>query len=727
MKKEEMFLKAIQVGEIDTCRKMISDHELDIHYRDSSNLMPFLVSATEAGKLEIVRLLLSASLPDNTTTTPAPVSINGSFNLTGHVTPAMVADQAATGTAHPATSTSSSPPPSPPTATPTSSSHPTTSSTSSSSTSSTSPPHSNMAAPAATTTSPSAASASLPATRQRSLPIKALDVNATDKQGRTAIMVAVVNRHLELVSLLLSDPRIDPNCPMNGRRGPLHLACEKGNFPLLELLLGNPRIKVNVKDREEETPLHVAAVYSSGEVVGRLLAHPDIDPNPANEQGQSPCHLACKMANMSALKALVADPRTNPNLPDQDGVFPVFQAFSDLDAFKVLLACPTVDLNVLGRESLTPLMYACQASLTDFLTVLVDNPRVDINHLIRAAQPSTTHVPMAPRIPATSFLPGRIWTAMRSRPRAALPFFACRRGHPGIVKLLLADSRVDFQKPRNDNASPLNCAAAHGHTEIVKLILEKSPMLLNAPDKRGLTPLYVACEAGSVEVVEWLLAQPDVNPDAHPNNSTPLLVACEKRFTEICLRLLGHPKIDPSKADKKGDTPLHVLCRTDDHEVSRKLLAHPGVVPSLNAGDIHGVTPLLRACQNDAIQVLIQLCRDKRIDVNKTAKSGLSPIWYFAYEGHHVLAAILLCSRRNVNVFTKFANNERTPREQAVAKGHTFVGSLLKTYEKDTAVHTMWSKFHRVFDKSQFFYLSCSCSLFLFSSSIPHVCLIFSR
>ena len=48
---------------------------------------------------------------------------------------------------------------------------------------------------------------------------------------------------------------------------------------------------------------------------------------------------------------------------------------------------------------------------------------------------------------------------------------ACKDGHLSVVSLwLLADPRIDLNKPKNDNCTPLWYASQNGHLPVVQLM-----------------------------------------------------------------------------------------------------------------------------------------------------------------------------------------------------------------------------------------------------------------
>ena len=83
---------------------------------------------------------------------------------------------------------------------------------------------------------------------------------------------------------------------------------------------------------------------------------------------------------------------------------------------------------------------------------------------------------------------------------------ACQNGHKEVVSLLLADSRIEVNKPTNRGFTPFYVACQNGRKEVVSLLLADMRIDVNKPNKYQYTPLWTASQEGHLPVVQLFLA-----------------------------------------------------------------------------------------------------------------------------------------------------------------------------------------------------------------------------
>jgi ankyrin repeat protein len=257
---------------------------------------------------------------------------------------------------------------------------------------------------------------------------------------------AVVHNRIDVVRLLLAEPRVDPNQPTKHRETPFYVACREGHVEIVQRLLSDPRIKINEVSTFGESPFLVACQKGKTEVVKLLLKDPRVDIARATEFGTSPFSKACGEKHTDIVKLLLEED------PERIG-----------------------DINRPNKSEETPFWVACQQGNTEVVRILLKDRRIDVS------KPNKDNV---------------------------TPFSkACEKGHFEIVRLLLQNSNVDVNFPNKTQATPFFIACQTGNIEIAKMLLQSHRVRVNQPNEEGQTPLWIACDSSrSVQVVRWIFA-----------------------------------------------------------------------------------------------------------------------------------------------------------------------------------------------------------------------------
>ena len=128
------------------------------------------------------------------------------------------------------------------------------------------------------------------------------DVNARDRDGRTALMHAVINQDPESIKLLLKQYKADPNVRDRSGWSALHFAAQSGAREIVRELVEAGAV-VDSADEHGNTPLFraVFAYRGTAEAVTSLLEL-GADPDHLNRHGMSPRKLAHNIGNYDTKK-----------------------------------------------------------------------------------------------------------------------------------------------------------------------------------------------------------------------------------------------------------------------------------------------------------------------------------------------------------------------------------------------------------------------------------------
>ena len=152
------------------------------------------------------------------------------------------------------------------------------------------------------------------------------DVNATNNYGNTALMLAAVNGHVEVVRTLLEHPDIAVNAADPGMITALMWATFHGHVEVVQALLERPDLAVNAADNHGRTALMVAAYKGSVELVWALLQQPDLAVNAADNDGKTALMVAVYWDRVEMVRALLEQPGLAVNAADNDGMTALMHA-----------------------------------------------------------------------------------------------------------------------------------------------------------------------------------------------------------------------------------------------------------------------------------------------------------------------------------------------------------------------------------------------------------------
>ncbi len=358
---------------------------------------------------------------------------------------------------------------------------------------------------------------------------KGADVHAKDKEGKTALTLAVQNGRTDCALFLIEVGGIE-------KWKPTHFAPEQGN----------------VLESAAETCSHVACNIGDSELLLEWITH-CVDINSIEGTGRSLLHRACQHGHAECAKILV-----------QNG------------------AKVNTDGKGKNRRRLpTPLYYACENRHIDIVKLLLENgANAD-------AEAYSLHV--ACKYGHTDIVELLLENGANVDAEAQyheIPLHvACESGHTDIVKLLLK-SGANVHAKSIYGRRPLHVACQNGHIGITKLLLENG-VNVHAKDDYGERPLRIAVDRGHIEILKLLIKHcADVN--AVYDCTTPLHDACKNGHTDI-VKLLLKSGANVHAKDKDGETPLHISYRKGHTDVSKLLLKNGADV---NVKDKNGNTPM---------------------------------------------------------------------------------------------------------------------------------------
>ncbi|KAI9023460.1 kinase-like domain-containing protein [Hyaloraphidium curvatum] len=155
-----------------------------------------------------------------------------------------------------------------------------------------------------------------------------------------------------------------------------------------------------------------------------------------------------------------------------------------------------------------------------------------------------------------------------------------------VLKVLIADKRVDLNAAKADGMTGLMVAAREGFHKLCEALLatpKSRGLASDAVDAAGNTAFHYACmsKKGRMPVLDAFLHadRPKRVGVNRPNNLglTALAAACAAGNVNVAEDLLHHVDLlDLRVPDREGDTAFHHVCRGGSLALARAFFRHPG-------------------------------------------------------------------------------------------------------------------------------------------------------
>ncbi len=165
---------------------------------------------------------------------------------------------------------------------------------------------------------------------------KNIDINVKDKNDRTALMLAVEHKHVSIVNSLLKYKNIDINTKDKNDMTALMLAVEHKNVSAVDSLRKYKNIDINAKDKNGRTALILAVEHKNISIVDNLLKYENIDINTKDKNDMTALMLAVEHKNISVVRSLLAA-GADIDIKNSEHIQALQNAFFGLKNFKAML------------------------------------------------------------------------------------------------------------------------------------------------------------------------------------------------------------------------------------------------------------------------------------------------------------------------------------------------------------------------------------------------------
>ncbi len=488
------------------------------------------------------------------------------------------------------------------------------------------------------------------------------DINTTNDDGQTALMLAAKNNHIAIVTALLASNSIKINAHDRNKKTALFSAAAGGYISIVIALLAKDGIVVNAMTDKGDTPLIGAAFhgytlvvkallqkltlqeitkqsyekewimtrtdyYGRSQVVGRRIQYYNAEEESNGETGEL---IRARVKELEFIEAVKSG---------DDAVGEYIRSNHN-----------NVPANATNSLGSTALMFAAHYGYSAIVNMLL--PRLTLEEITTKCNQHRTAAEYA-----QSSAHPEIAALIEARVEALRFIEAAKSGGDvglAAVKLYIQEKRGRYIKLNDNIALAINSvdlngdtaligAAINGHTVIVTDLLAEDGIDVNAANKAGETALISAVNKGDLTIVTALLEDKvgiNVNA-ANKAGETALISAVNKGYLTIVTALLEDKVgINVDAANKAGDTALISAVNKGEIKIVTALLVKVGI--DINAANKAGDTALISAVNKGEIKIVTALLAKVGIAVNAANRAGDTALILAANLGRTAIVKALL-------------------------------------------------------------------------------------
>ena len=501
------------------------------------------------------------------------------------------------------------------------------------------------------------------------------DVNATNEEGDTPLMLARKNENEDAINVLLStganrsrtfkdaygdtwihyavrkdcsnevlqsiiDQGDDVNATNKKNVTSLMLASEKGNVYAMNVLLSAGADRT-IKDANGDTWIHYAIHgYCSIEVLQSIIDQGD-DVNATNKKNVTSLMLASEKGNVYAMNVLLRA-GADRTIKDANGDTWIHYAIRGNCNREVLQSIidQGADVNATNKKNVTSLMLASEKGNVYAMNVLL---RAGADRTIKDANGDTwihyaIHGYCSIEVLQSIIDQGAYVNATNKKNVTSL-MLACEMGDVDAMNVLLS-AGADRTIKDADGYTWFHYAVHGCSKDVLQSIIAKGADV-NATSKGNGTPLMLASWYGQVDAIKVLLSAGADQTIKDANGYTWIHYAVRGGCSKEVLQSIIDHGADVNVTNEEGDTPL-MLARKNENEDAINVLLSTGANRSRTFKDAYGDTWIHYAVRKDCSNEVLQSIIDQGDDVNATNKKNVTSLMLASEKGNVYAMNVLL-------------------------------------------------------------------------------------
>ncbi|PNP46601.1 hypothetical protein THARTR1_10718 [Trichoderma harzianum] len=404
------------------------------------------------------------------------------------------------------------------------------------------------------------------------------DISLKDRFGWTCLHLAAIYGHEDLLTCIIEDCGADINIGDNDSRTPLHLAIENKSLSAIPLLI-NAGAQVNAKSKDGSTPLHIAVKQID---TVQLLLQNGADKEATDLEGRTPLYQALADGTIEVATLLVNE-GANVATAAKDGRTPLHMALSlgakGFGIAKRLLQSDSSKAadyaKAKAKDEATPLHIAAEYGPSEAIELLC-GLGADVDALDDFGQtPLLISIYKKKWDIAELLIKGDANVDADEREGYAPLLGAVAGGSDRIVQLLLK-AKVDVDAVDEDGYTPLHLAVSQHELNILQQLLKAGAKIDAVSEAGNQTPLHIAVRNKYKDIVKILLEKGASTTLYNSLDFSPLQHSLYIGNLELVQEFVAHDKKASVKAvlekGKDGNTPMHTLCQWTFYESDEKTM-----------------------------------------------------------------------------------------------------------------------------------------------------------
>jgi len=350
-----------------------------------------------------------------------------------------------------------------------------------------------------------------------------LDINYLFKEDhdRNGLMLASTNGHARVISFLLCQGT-NVNHQDKERNTALHLAAERGHVQVITTLLKDEKIQPNLKNNIGCTPLHVAIKTNHMKVFIELVNNDKVDVNETNSSFYTALMLAIEKGNTGMVAKLIKTNKVNVNFVDNKSnkaALDIAVAKGQFEIVVELVKRKEINVNRSNNQGDTLLhvaaraqsnRYPLEASDMDEYTKLLYAKYGKLSNGMASPEDDTcTYAQIAAELMKT----GKIDVNQKNEHGETALHVATKKGSLHVVIALLHNETVEVNMPNSAQETALHIAAKKGDAAIIAELVKSDAIQVNKLDQDGNHAVFIAAREGNVQAVLELLKGGKVEVD----------------------------------------------------------------------------------------------------------------------------------------------------------------------------------------------------------------------